>query len=93
MKPETVIEYPAAGATYHRDEYGVYRYDTYPSGSVLEGEERRSALGSYPTLEEAQHNHPEATWTGGSGYREITIPEAPPAWFDPAAAGETWSDE
>lgn len=29
------IEYPMHGATYHKDKYGVYEYDTYPRGSVL----------------------------------------------------------
>ena len=91
---ETVIEFPAAGATYCRPEYGVYRYGTYPRGSVLEGQPSRSALGSYETLAEAQREHPEARWDGGGcGYREITIPETPPAWFDPSIAGERWSDD
>lgn len=89
-----VIEYPAAGATYSRPEFGVYRYDTYPEGSVLAGQERRTSLGSYPTLPAAQAEHPGAEWAGeGSGYREIKISVAPPRWFDPAAAGERWEDE
>jgi hypothetical protein len=93
-RTETVIEYPAAGATYCRPEYGVYRYGTYPEGSVLEGQESRAALGSYATLDEAQSEHPEARWDGGgSGYREITIPAGAPAWFDEAAAGERWDEE
>lgn len=90
---EILIEYPATGATYHREEYGVYRYDIYPRGSVLEGQERRSALGSYETLAEAQRLHPGAVWTGGSGYREVVTPQAPPPWFDPSMAGESWDGE
>lgn len=86
------IEFPATGATYSHDEYGVYRYGTYPRGSVLEGQERRSALGTYPTLEEARLNHPGAEWDGGSGYREVTVPRTPPADFRPEDIGEHWDD-
>lgn len=93
MTPYETIEFPATGATYERPEYGVYRYSEYPRGSVLEGQEKRSALGSYETLEEAQRLHPAARYEGGSGFREITVPHAPPAWFDSANAGETWDDD
>jgi hypothetical protein len=93
MKEYTVIEYPATGATYHHEAFGVYRYGTYPEGSVLAGQEKRSALGEFDRLEDAQAAFPEAEWTGGSGYREITVPEAPPAWFDPMAAGEHWDED
>jgi hypothetical protein len=91
---ELVIEYPAQGATYAREEYGVYSYDVFPEGSVLAGQERRRFVDSFPTLEEAQQNFPQAHWTGGgSGYRAVPIPETPPAWFDPAAIGERWSED
>jgi hypothetical protein len=90
----TTIEYPATGATYSHDAYGVYRYSTYGRGSVLKGREKRSALGTYDTLPEAQAAHPEAVWDGdGSGYREVTIPHEAPEWFDPGAIGETWDDD
>lgn len=95
-KPYTVIEYPATGETYSYNEYGVYRYSEYPRGSVLEGQERRSALGRYKTLEEAKREHPDAEWAGeesGSQYREPHIPVDAPEWFDPEAAGEVWGDE
>lgn len=89
-----IIEYPASGKTYSHDEYGVYRYDTYPESSVLAGQERRSFIDSFPTLAEARAAFPDAEWNGeGSGYREIFIPETPPAWFDPSAAGERWEDD
>ena len=89
----TTIEFPATGAEYSYDEYGVYRYSEYPRGSVLEGQERRSALGRYKTLEEAKANHPDAEWQGeGSQYREPHIPKDAPEWFDPEIAGETWSE-
>lgn len=90
-----VIEYPMTGATYSRDEYGVYEYDVYPESSVLAGQERRRFLNSFETLAAAKKAYPEAeTYTlgAGTGYREITIPHTPPAWFDPMNAGETWDD-
>lgn len=93
-KAYKTIEYPAAGATYSHDEYGVYRYSEYPAGSVLEGQEKRSALGTYPTLPEAQREHPDARYEGdgASGYRDIPIPHTAPDDFDPAIAGETWDN-
>jgi hypothetical protein len=94
MADRIEIEFPAAGATYCHQEYGVYSYGEYPPGSVLEGQEKRSFLGSYPTLEEAQANHPGANWSGGGcGYREIPIPATAPSWFDEANAGERWDDD
>lgn len=88
-----IIEYPSAGATYSRDEYGVYEYDTYPETSVLAGQERRRFLDSFPTLAEARAAYPDAEYTDGSGYREIHIPKTPPEWFDPLNAGERWSED
>lgn len=38
----------------------VYRYSTYPRGSVLAGRERREWLDEYATVEEALAAHPEA---------------------------------
>lgn len=91
---ETVIEYPSAGATYSHDEYGVYRYDEYPDGSVLAGRQRRTFLDSFDTLAEARAAHPGAAWHGAmSGYVDQPIPASPPEWFDPEAAGETWADD
>jgi hypothetical protein len=86
------IEYPSSGATYSRDEYGVYRYDTYPESSVLGGQERRTFRDSFLTLAEAKAAYPNAE-ESGNGYRDIEIPHTPPAWFDPANAGETWDDD
>jgi hypothetical protein len=94
MKDDIVIEYPTAGATYGRDEYGVYSYGEYPGSSVLAGQTRRSFLGSYATLEETRSNHPGASWHGnGSGFVEQPVPETPPAWLDPTAIGERWTDD
>ncbi len=90
----TVIEYPASGQTYSHDEYGVYAYDTYPRGSVLEGQERRSNLGTFDTLTEAQAAFPDAAWYGeGSGFVDRPLPQSAPDWFDPLNAGESWDDD
>jgi hypothetical protein len=85
------IEYPSSGATYSEDRYGVYRYDVYPESSVLAGQERRSFLDSFKTLDEAKAAYPDAEFSA-PGYREIVIPHTPPDWFDPANAGETWDE-
>jgi hypothetical protein len=92
---EVVIEFPAAGETYmHPEMYGVYAYDTYPAGSVLEGQTRRRSLGVYDSLEAAQAEWPAAGVADGSGaFRSGQVSREPPAWFDPAAAGETWAEE
>lgn len=62
------IEFPAQGATYCREEYGVYEYGEYPSSSVLAGQERRSFLASFATLAEAQAAYPNAQRVHGSSY-------------------------
>lgn len=62
VKPEddVVIEYPTEGETYLFDSFGVYRYDTFPKGSVFEGEERRTYLGRFNTAAEAMKEFPTA---------------------------------
>lgn len=61
MKEKDIrIEFPSKGATYCRQEYGVYSYDEYPRSSVLAGQTRRIFLDSFETLEEAQSKYPEA---------------------------------
>ena len=93
-KAYETIEYPATGETYSHDEFGVYRYSTYPRGSVLEGQEKRSALGTYPTLAKAQREHPQAKWEGegNTGFRDIPIPRTAPPGFREDDIGETWDD-
>ena len=46
------IERPI-GATYALEGYAVYAYDTYPKGSVLEGQTRRAFISRHDTLREA----------------------------------------
>jgi hypothetical protein len=72
------IESPAIGMTYHYDDqFGVYRYSTYPQGSVLAGQESRALLGMYDTLEEAQRAHPQALVAEGCGYHEPNLDHLP----------------
>ena len=59
------IEHPSEGATYSTDDYGVYEYGVYPRGSVLAGQERRTFLGSFETLAEAQAAFPHAEESPG----------------------------
>jgi len=70
-KEDVRIEYPSRGATYSRPVYGVYRYGVYPRHSVLAGQESRTFLDSFPTLEEAKTAYPGAYVAAGCGYRDI----------------------
>jgi hypothetical protein len=70
------IEYPSAGATYNRPEYGVYGYGVYPRSSVLAGQTRRVFLGSFATLEEAQAEYPDAE-LAGCGYQAPYLDHLP----------------
>lgn len=63
-KPRVYIEFPSRGETYRDEVYGVYAYDTYPRDSVLAGEERRTFLDSFETIEEARKAYPGAKETG-----------------------------
>jgi len=58
------IEFPSRGATYCRQEWGVYAYDVYPRNSVLSGQTRRTFKDSFKTKEEAVVAYPEAQITG-----------------------------
>lgn len=62
------IEFPAHGATYTHQRYGVYRYSEYPASSVLAGQEMRERMGTFKTLAEAQAAYPTAVVVEGSGY-------------------------
>lgn len=71
------IEYPSHGATYTRNEYGVYGYGRYPRHSVLAGQTRRTFLDSFKTLEEAQAAYPQAKVVRGSGYAPPNLSHLP----------------
>lgn len=90
-----VIEFPSVGTTYRDEEYGVYQYGVYPSYSVLAGQSSRTFVDSFKTLEEAQAKYPDAQWNGenSTGYIEQSMSREPEDWFDPANAGECWSED
>ena len=69
VAPEVRIEFPSAGATYSREEYGVYEYSTYGGSSVLAGQERRVFLDSFETLDAARAAYPAAEVSESCGYR------------------------
>ena len=59
-KSSVFIEFPSKGATYFTPKYGVYEYDIYPKSSVLAGQERRTYINEFDTLEEAKAKFPNA---------------------------------
>lgn len=73
-------------------DYDLYSHDVYPVGSVLEGQDRRSLVQTYRTPQEAQAAHPDKKFDVlyHSTKVEHTMPDLPPSWFDPLAAGEEW---
>lgn len=89
-KEDIRIEFPSRGATYYNKCYGVYQYDTWPMSSVLGGQERRTFLDQFDTLEEAREKYPDAEFQDHSCYRPLVMSDTPPDWFDPANAGEEW---
>ena len=91
MKEDIRIEYPSRGATYCHEVYGIYKYDVYPRSSVLGGQQRRTFLDQFDTLEEAKAKYPKAKETGS-----CYMPPPPlwrPTWFDEMDAGEHWSED
>ena len=76
MEKDLRIEHPSRGETYINDKYGIYQYDVYPKGSVLEGQQRRRFIDNFETLEEAKKAYPEAV-EAGCGYREPYLDHLP----------------
>ncbi len=79
-----------------KEQHEVYAHGTYPDSSVLAGQYRRVCLAVYSTLQEAQEAYPWAEVQGGllpASWVAPRVPQSPPAWFDPADAGENWSEE
>ena len=78
----------------------VYSHGTYGRESVLEGQPRRQFVARFDTLVEAQAAYPDGAVLENSSkpwqpenatLEELSgLPSCPPAWFDPADAGETW---
>jgi hypothetical protein len=73
--------------------YAVYGHGEYERSSVLHGHPRRVFIESYDSVEEAQKDYPNAQVCEGSTKRELVLPDAPPDWFDPMAAGEVWHED
>ena len=83
--------------------FAVYGHGVYPQSSVLAGQARRTHLDTGDTLEALQEDWPKAevidcstkpSRTGNESLAELSgLPSTPPAWFDPANAGERWDDD
>lgn len=71
----------------------VYEHGEYEPWSVLAGQPRRSFRGSFPTVEAALAEYPGAEVLGHRTTSVARVPDLPPADFDPADAGETWSED
>lgn len=83
---------------HERGGFDVYGHGTYEESSVLAGRPKRAFLDHFDTAEETRAEHPEAEDIGGSsrieGYNAgDTMPQSPPSWFDPMAAGEAWHED
>ncbi len=63
----------------------------YGPSSVLAGQDFRQLQKPYDTLEAAKAENPDATWSD-EGRPSTYIPDNPPDWFDPLAAGEAWGE-
>jgi len=70
MMKEFTIE-RGRGMTYSNSSFTVYKHGTYPRGSVLAGESKRTFINSFPTLEEARKVYPQAEVLvdGGTTYQ------------------------
>ena len=83
--------------------FTVWTHGIYGNSSVLEGQYKRSFQGSYDSLVEAQRDHPDgelidhSTRRSSLGCESLAdlsgLPLSPPAWFDPANAGESWDED
>lgn len=83
----------ARGETYAHDDYAVYSYSEYEPWSVLAGQVKRSYVdGGFATVADAKAAYPHAV-ESGCGYQPLNLPHTPPAWFDPANAGEAWDED
>ena len=64
--------------TYHKTTgFTVYGLGTYPRSSVLAGQQRRTFLDSFATLEEAQAKFPNAKLVPGTTYQAPDLSHLP----------------
>ena len=74
--------------------WNVYEHGRYERGSVLAGQSRRSFIDCYESLKEARSAYPKADVIDHSTkVHHNPMPHHAPDWFDPADAGEVWSEE
>jgi len=74
--------------------WNVYEHGRYERGSVLAGQSRRSFIDCYASLDEAKAAYPKADVLDHSTkVHHNPMPHHAPSWFDPAEAGEVWSEE
>lgn len=68
--------------------WAVYEWGVYEDSSVLAGQNRKSFIGSYTTLEEAQEKYP----TAQVGYREAnnTVDHLPDRELTPREEEDYW---
>jgi hypothetical protein len=71
----------------------VYGHSTYGEESILEGQPKKRFITSFDTEEEARAVYPEAELSHPLLQKKAALPEEPPSWFDPTAAGERWLEE
>ena len=77
------------------DAIWLCQHGVYESHSVLAGQSFRQLCKPYNTLEEAIKENPDATVCVDQDLtpEPVHIPVNPPSWFDPADAGEVWSED
>ena len=73
------VEEASHGETYQNKSgtFTVYEIGVYKRGSVLEGQQKRTWLDQFDSLEEAQTAYPEAQLISGSTYREPSLGHLP----------------
>jgi hypothetical protein len=71
VKAYYTIEQNSYGATYREKGFTIYKIDVYPRTSVLAGQQRRTWVANFPTLQEAILSYPQAEQIEGSTYQDI----------------------
>ena len=79
-------------------QWDVIQHGAYESGSVLEGQPKRSFEFGAPTIVECEkyciiNGHIPYQVKEGSTYHPKPMSDLPPDWYDPADAGERWDDD
>lgn len=79
MKKRDLTIERGRGMTYANTDFTVYSHSTYPRGSVLSGQPRRTWLDSFSTIEEARAAYPTAQvlCDGGTTYHEPDLSHLP----------------